>query len=41
MLTSNIAGVENGVNKETKFHYKICVCLICLLFADKALYDKN
>lgn len=25
MLTSNIAGVENGVNKETKFHYKICV----------------
>lgn len=27
MLTSNIAGVENGVNKETKFHYKICLRL--------------
>lgn len=31
MLTSNIAGVENGVNKETKFHYRICVGLLYLL----------
>lgn len=28
MLTSNIAGVENGVNKETKFH-DICFCFVC------------
>ena len=28
MLTSNIAGVENGVNKETKFHYKFCPHLL-------------
>lgn len=36
MLTSNIAGVENGVNKETKFHYKTCVSLLCLLVTRKS-----
>lgn len=29
MLTSNIAGVENGVNKETTFHDNICFCFVC------------
>lgn len=37
MLTSNVAGVESGVNKGTLFHYHVCVFQLYLNVAHSAL----
>lgn len=37
MLTSNVAGVESGVNKGTLFHYHVSVCQLYLNAAHSAL----